>query len=285
MPEYRGNVGNLLQHWVLCEILAACRDHVRHVAFIDAHSMAPFARQRHEFDITSHLFDHVRDRLPGESSFYEESWYTLDPDAKSGGGYPNSASFLAALWADYYSLILCETDLLTVQDLRRWTDEVRRSSPKCLCAEVFHGKWDVRFTQGLPASGELAFFSFDPYMFNRNVVKDPKPGNMYPSDLNCVATAVQSISQGIIVQLSTYSVNNANSQEAVIESVRSGLKAAGLDIVATVRANGTSNGLPWQMMSIVLGRGIAWADSLRTLESRFELWLKRAIDEHRVLSR
>jgi len=46
LAQYRGNVGNLLQHWVLCEILVAGRNHAQDLAFIDAYSMAPFATEQ-----------------------------------------------------------------------------------------------------------------------------------------------------------------------------------------------------------------------------------------------
>jgi len=39
MPSYKGNVGNLLQHWVFCEIIEACRGHAEQLALVDAYSM------------------------------------------------------------------------------------------------------------------------------------------------------------------------------------------------------------------------------------------------------
>jgi hypothetical protein len=82
---------------------------------------------------------------------------------------------------------------------------------------------------------DLVFFSFDPYMFNRNTVRVSEPGNMYPGDLDRFVTAIRPILQSLVVQLSTYSVNNANSQASVIRTVCSCLKDSGLEIVATVR--------------------------------------------------
>ena len=48
MPTYKGNKGNLLQHWVLCELLSAAREHVSRLQFIDAHAMAPVAEKQEE---------------------------------------------------------------------------------------------------------------------------------------------------------------------------------------------------------------------------------------------
>jgi hypothetical protein len=92
MPQFRGNLGNLLQHWVLCDLLATCAKYFDQVAFIDAYSMAPLADERPRRDQTAHLFDFVRDRLPGDGTPYEKAWRRLGADP---AGYPNSAAFLS----------------------------------------------------------------------------------------------------------------------------------------------------------------------------------------------
>jgi hypothetical protein len=104
-------------------------------------------------------------------------------------------------------------------------------------------------------------------MFDRNSVGDQNPRHIYRDDLKYFATAIQPISQSLVVQLSTYSAQNDNSQSDVIDVVLSCLKDSGLEIVATVRANGN-------MMSLVLARGIEWSDSLRSLSARFGSWLE-----------
>jgi hypothetical protein len=52
-------------------------------------------------------------------------------------------------------------------------------------------------------SGDLVLLSFDPYMINRHRVKNPQPGNMYPTDLTRLAKALERVSKSIIVQVST----------------------------------------------------------------------------------
>ncbi len=57
MSTYKGNVGNLMQHWTLCELLSiAGESEVTGLSFIDAHAMVPLARER-----TGHgvVFDRV----------------------------------------------------------------------------------------------------------------------------------------------------------------------------------------------------------------------------------
>jgi hypothetical protein len=272
MPKYRGNVGNLLQHWVLCEILNASRDHAEHVTFIDAYSMSPFATERPRIDDTAVQFDCVRKRLPGEHSPYEETWHKLLSSIHTGSGYPNSAAFLTAFWPAAFSLLLCEADPATVQELEQWVD-LLGFSPEC----VFAGDWRRRFQEPLPAAGDLIMLSFDPYMLSRSTVRHPDSANMYPSDLDLIATAVAPIPKGIIIQLSTYSVNNANSQDSVISEVRSRFKGSGLELVTAVRTLQTNGRDPnRQMMSLVLAKGVKWADSLASLENRFQSWQVRA---------
>lgn len=94
---------------------------------------------------------------------------------------------------------------------------------------------------------------------------------MYPDDIEQLATVVQGISQSVVVQLSTYGANSDNSQKDVLEKVTSLLQSCGLEMVATIRANG-------QMMSLVLARGIGWSDSIQSLASRFTSWLARSTD-------
>lgn len=111
------------------------------------------------------------------------------------------------------------------------------------------------------------FFSFDPNRFDQNPnVKHQKPEDMYPCDLDLLASVVQGIRQPVTVQLSTYSANNGNSQEKVFDAVSSGLKTCELEIVAKVNVDK-------QMMSLVLTRNIDRPDCFRSLTTRFQSWL------------
>src|SRR5882724_8551365 len=107
MPPFRGNGGNLLQHWVLCEVLSACQNHYDRLGFIDAYSMAPFANERPKRDASSYLFDAVASQLPGRQSWYERAWLRLTSNTHE---YPNSAAFVTAAWRGRYGMFLCELD-------------------------------------------------------------------------------------------------------------------------------------------------------------------------------
>ena len=92
MRECKGNVGHLMQHWTLCELLdAAQKNHVPGVSFIDAHAMAP---RSHIPFLPDAKFAKARAGLPGQQSVYEQAWHQL----AQSEGYPNSAAFVNQLW-------------------------------------------------------------------------------------------------------------------------------------------------------------------------------------------
>ena len=271
MCAYAGNVGHLMQHWTLCELLVtAGRHNTRGLNFIDAHAMAPLATDRRRRDP---LFDRARDRLPGQpGSAYERAWHHLDPN---GVGYPNSAAFVNAVWERDLSLLLCEIDDATCKVLAPWLQCVDKTE-NCRAAKLFRGDWRNRFAEGLPspveaglADGALTLVTFDPNMYNRHQgVANQNPRNLYPQDVKIAMRAMDRLEGGVLLQLSTYSANYANSQGDVIQSLREILesKSNAFKLTAQVRVNGN-------MMSLVYARNVSWDAELTDLPGRFTAWL------------
>jgi len=264
MPVFRGNVGNLLQHWVLCEILEAWQSYANHIDFIDAYSMAPLADERYpEKDLASRRrFDWVQARLPEELTPYERAWHRLAPRA---GRYPSSAALLTELWPGDYSLVLCELEADTVRELRTWAGKIDASAA-CVSVEVAEGDWRDRFRRGFVTSGDLALLSFDPYMISQRVSSE-NPANLDPNDLELIAAAVSSLRGPLLMQLSTYSANGDNPQPAVLAATDSRLEPAGFERLGFARANG-------HMMSMVYGRDLGLGPRLHDLPGRFTSWLE-----------
>ncbi len=264
MPTYKGNKGNLLQHWVLCELVSAAREHVSRLQFIDAHAMAPMA-EKEEPECKDSVFESVRAHLPGQGSLYEKTWRSLE---QGDATYPNSANFVKKLWSGrVVAMLLCEKDERTVEDLGRWA----RAIPD---VEIARGDWRCRFVDGLSMSEslrDLTFVSFDPYLISRHCsVNNPCKGNMYPEDLYLVAKAMKKIQTPVMIQLSTYTANGNNSQPDVEQCIRDRLvdrDGGGIEQIATVTAGG-------DMMSVVLARRVEWAGELTSLNERFQRWRK-----------
>ena len=267
MGTCKGNLGNLMQHWTLCEVLQVANANVAGLSFVDAYAMAPRATPGTKSD---KWFKCVKSCLPGKGSAYEQAWHSLSEHQPEG--YPNSASFVSQLWKRNFSLILCEKDCQTADEIDEWLPVTRKSS-RCREAVVFPGDWRERFLDGLPNSsgiglpaGSLTMVSFDPTMYSSK----PSPvqrhsANLYRTDLGLALYALKGVAGPIIVQLSTYTSSGNNPQNKVIESVNSVLTPGQFKQAAVVRAN--SN-----MMSLVYTRDVDWADDLCGLPARFEEW-------------
>jgi hypothetical protein len=197
--------------------------------------MAPLATQRPRIDETANLFDYVREHLADGESPYEQAWRELGRAHARRIGYPNTANFLVTTWRKQYSLLLCETDTSTVHELREWTDGLT-DAERCVSKEIFAGDWRQRFSEGLPQSGEAILLSFDPYMVSRRrAANNPVAAHVYPEDLDCLSGVLDAVPDPLLIQISTYSANDGNSQEAVIDLLRSSLASSELEIVAVVR--------------------------------------------------
>ena len=256
MPQFKGNEGNLMQHWVLCELLSSACNHFTHLTYVDAYSMAPIARQRTSSSIK---FDTVFAQLPGQESLYEQAWQEL---SLGPGTYPNSANFVQQLWhlPSNYSMLLCEVDDETVSLLRSWASQLNG-----LDIEIANEDWRNRFLKGLPKPRGLMFITFDPCMFNRHP-RIRSPGNMYQIDLDILIKMTRSYPE-ILIQLSTYDVNDDNPQERVIDVIRSKLTANGFGEVAIIRPSKSK-----KMMSLIYQRGLTFIDELNSLPHRFRNW-------------
>ncbi len=269
MPTYKGNVGNLMQHWTLCELLnIAQQQSVRDLNFIDAHAMAPLAQTRNGND---GRFDCVRDNLPGQMSFYENAWQYLAPKT----GYPNSAALVDRVWEDDFSMLLCEKRLVTFRALRDWCSVVQRQR-NCCGVEPFHDDWRYTFRQWLEDPGQmqllpgsLTLVSFDPYKYDicRGNFSEGS-GDLYPQDIELVHNLLGQLCGQFLVQLSTYNTQQGDPQANVIAQVSGILED--FEKAAVVRVPDRP------MMSLVYARGLDdWADQLENLPDRFTDWLRR----------
>ena len=267
MGTYKGNTGNLMQHWTLCEVLSAAQANgVRALNYIDAHAMAPLATVRTGSDPT---FDRVCDSLPGQCSKYELAWRKLSPAGVDW--YPNSANFVRQVWHGDYSLLLCEQDAGIADDIRRWLCDVKRVR-RCKKAQCHLGDWRCKFERGLPQPAEdaLTLLSFDPNKYDVAGTQRRGSFDLCPQDLDLIVEAICRIEGPILVQLSTYAMggSNKNSQCEVVQSVEATLMKKGcFTRAAIVKASP-------KMMSLIYTRNVDWCCTLTELPERFTEWLK-----------
>lgn len=279
MGTYKGNVGHLMQHWTLCELLETAQEHTSGLNFIDAHAMAPWATKPTSPDAR---FTNRRKSLPGQKSVYERAWKVLEGQHQDLG-YPNSAAFVRKVWKKDYSLLLCEIDPPTINAINNWLPGTHQQ-PQCTYAKLFDGNWRDRFKQGLPGPANvdllgdsLTLVSFDP---NTCGAKSPQRRptsdnpNIYPEDLELALRAMNEVERGILIQLCAYRPHRSNPQEAVIASFDKILTPCGFHLQAKVRPLNTRGELHERMMSLVYSRGVTWVGELAELPGRFEKWLR-----------
>lgn len=194
MPTYRGNRGNLMQHWVLVELLGCIREGaIGKLCFVDAYSMSPTPTrsERAATDQTAHEFDHVRSRLDRSSSVFEQAWLTLSKDLPSE--YPSSAAFVRRCWPERVHLLLCEADRPTADDIEDW---LSRLDERITSFELYRGDWRRRLAEPTPSDWDAYYFSFDPNMYDRHEVRSPKAENMYSSDIDLLTRRHPSAARG-----------------------------------------------------------------------------------------
>ena len=263
-----------MQHWTLWEVLAIANGHHSDLNYIDAHAMAPFSQVP---VWASQVFKRVQQQLPVQGSGYEKAWHSLASTMK---GYPSSAAFVTEVWKGDYSLLLCEVNQETINEIEPWLSDIR-GRPQCKDTELCVGDWRVRFENGLLRQGGLAlakdgltFLSFDPYMISKSEGRFKKDsGSMYPQDLETISQALKDFHGEILMQLSTYTTNGGNSHEDVAKLVDSHLGSYGFRRVVKTRVKGKKYDAKGYMMSLVYARYVEWAHELEPLGDRFTEWL------------
>ena len=276
MPTYKGNDGHLMQHWTLCELVKIAVDNsAPGLHFIDAHAMAPLAREKEH---SNGRFSRAEARVQGDhapnhewASKYEWAWHHLAPSV----GYPNSAVFVEKVWESTLSLLLCEKDGPTIAELELLRDRISNSE-RCARVTVAPGDWRKTFASGLPnpaevglLPGSLTLLSFDPYYISRHSRPNPPGPNIYAEDLQCVRNQLNDFDGRIVIQLSTYTPQNNPFGE--IMDMADCILAPHPDGFTRDARTRVGN----HMMSLVYTRGLddKWRQELHGLPDRFQTWL------------
>ena len=270
MGTYKGNKGNLMQHWTLCEALSIANRYHSALNYIDAHAMAPLAKDRTGTDV---VFDRVWDRLANGNSTYEKAWCALAP--RPADGYPNSARFLVHVWKHKFSLALCDISSDIRNEIDEWLPDVTVLS-NCQMALPPYGNWRDLFKGRLPLPEDvglgndvLTIVSFDPYVISKSPRYYPSwSPHIYPADLDTIGAALGEFNHGVILQFSTYDNNGPNPQSQVQGVLDMRLSEFGFTCEGKTSPN-------LKMMSLIYARGVRWADQLGTLGNDFTRWLSR----------
>lgn len=269
--HYKGNKGNLLQHWTFARLLGVLSSEGLgpvHLQLVDAHAMAPLAGYRAGGSgSTAPAFTDVRAALADHATDYEAAWHRL---AAGRDAYPSTAAFASEIWPGELSMLLCDIDEDTVGAIGRWCDECSVvGGPVC---RAVHGDWRDAFADGLPTDGDALLLTFDPYSYSLSDIQRPPRGDpyLYASDLYRAARAARERIGPAVVQVSTYlSRKPASLLDRTLDDWRRVFGDLGYQPAGCVRSGDS-------MVSAVFARDLPSRDALRRVLTggEFERWLR-----------
>lgn len=267
-----------MQHWVLCEILdELSRRDLNHLLLACTHSMAPWSvMEPVDYDNPRSTklhrrrrFDHVRSRLGVRPmSHYERAWGALS--SQQGLPYPSSAVFASYLWPAKLSLLLCEYESSVADEIRSWLSlpEVKDG----LAQKALHeGDWRTGLVQEAIARFEydVLVIELDPMQFEHHSPEEcsrNNTANLYPEDLELIVRALASSNVPVVVQVSSYDVNNNNPHPVTEPMITQLLAAGGFQLAARVKGDDL-------MFSHVYCRNVSLWQSSDALNRRYVNWL------------
>lgn len=267
----RGNRGNLMQHWALCEVLYRLeKQKFDHLHFVCTHSMAPWSvPERRNNDKCRQWFTAARQRLNGtQDTVFERAWHSLSP--VSGLPYPSSAVFAQQIWKKHLSLLLCEINKQVADEIDGWL-----GSPEVVQrlreARLHRMNWRDAFQDTLPAGdADIILIELDPMRYEHhppNQCSRNDGGVLFPEDIELILDAVEGLTVPIVLQISSFSANNGNSHEVVTDSIVRRLEPAGFIHENRIKVGG-------QMLCLFLSRGITLFHSSDAPETAFDEWLE-----------
>lgn len=272
MGMCKGNRGNLMQHWVLCELLHRLgHKDFRHLSLTCTHSMAPWSVPERRADDNTHycrrVFNAARVRPSADrSSVFETIWHSLAPNLALP--YPSSALFVYKFWKTHLSLGLCEASGPVADEIDGWlgTREVRE---RVAHSVLLRGDWRAAATGPLfvNSDADCLYVEMDPYRYDsrdRTVRKSENPATIYPEDLTLLANVLNKEERPVVLQLSSFSAQNGNKPEVIEASVRGVLEPHRFVFRDQVAVDG-------QMLSLVFTRNLTVGGG--PLQPDFAAWL------------
>lgn len=266
----KGNGGNLLQHWVLCDLAASVLSRVarRRIAYVDCYAMKPFecvesspCSQPEFHAVLSDTHRLKSDFQKALCILKEEIWRDQRPH------YPSSLVLLSALQVPLARAVLCECHREKAEAIELWC---RRRD---LSAVVWPTNWRHVDIRSLLEGDEraLVLALLDPNVVSLS--ENTRPENMSIVDLERLLGEI-TVTGETIVQISSYSSNGGNSGAKVRPCVRRLLGehdfSAVFEVCQPKKGRAKLRDSPW---SIIAGR---FTSRTIDLQTAFEEWGRSA---------
>ena len=245
MGMCKGNRGNLMQHWTLCECLGELNRSYQSLHLITTHSMAPWTiagRKEPPQGACRSAFVRAGNRLAElpQPTSYEVSWARLS--GPNGVPYPSSCVFAADVWDGDLTCALCEADPSTAEEIDGWLGATS-TQESIQHSILMKGDWRVaakspEFTR---TSSECIYLESDPMRYDPRVFADRQstvPSSLYPEDIDLLGDSVAGIDTPLLVHISSFSTqNNIHPLDAQRDSIVNRLNRFGIALHAEIRVN------------------------------------------------
>lgn len=268
----KGNRGNLMQHWTLCECLFQLQSQFKSLHLVTTHSMAPWALPLKEENASpcQSVFLRAGARLTTSSpqSRYESSWKRLS--VINGFPYPSSAVFAAEQWKGSLSVVVCEADPRTADEIDGWL-ALPQPQSRFQHSVLLRGDWRTSLSNPLflRTPTECIFIEMDPMRYSAKVLADRNstdPASLYPEDVDLLVHSLVSVDVPVVLQISSFSNHrNFMSLDSQRQSLVSVLQTGGFSLCAEVR-------VMQQMASFVFTKGCQLSGA--ALGDLFNVWLR-----------
>lgn len=263
MAKCKGNRGNLMQHWTLCECLINLKKQVRDLHFVSTHSMAPWS----VVNEVDGEFKEVIRRLAklGFPSNYECALKKLLLGKHDQ--YPSSAVFVGSVWDGSLSLSLAEMEEAKASEIQDWTKE--EDQKRIAHKNVFQMDWRKAIISKdfFRKEAKCTYLEIDPmkyYSLKNSERQSTDEGSLYPEDIEHILSNSHQITS-IIIQISTYSTQNGQGLEIQKNSLDEIFYRSGFNTSCDIRVGK-------QMASFVYSKGINLR--LSHLTTSFNNWFE-----------
>jgi hypothetical protein len=242
MGMCKGNRGNLMQHWTLIECLFHLQSRFKALHFVTTHSMAPWAFPNSEDNagLCRSVFVRAGARLAtiGTPCRFELAWKRLS--VANGFPYPSSAVFAAEEWKGSLSIVVCEADLRTADEIEGWLALPQQQS-RFQHSVLLRGDWRSSLSNPLflRTPTECIFIEMDPMRYDTRVEADRNstdPASLYPDDVDLLVQSLAKSEVPVVLQISSFSnQRNFMPLDSQRESLVSVLQTGGFSLCAEVR--------------------------------------------------
>lgn len=271
MGVCKGNRGNLMQHWTLCECLRELENTYKSLHFITTHSMAPWsiASRKEPEGLCRTTFNRAGTRLSHlpQPNAYESSWCRVT--GPNGVPYPSSCVFAADAWRGDLTCTLCEADSSKADEIDGWLG-LASTQQRIRHSILLRGDWRTAAASPdfLRTDSQCIYLESDPMRYdNRDAAnrKSKDPQSMYPEDIDLLGQVVAETDSPLLVHISSFSTqNNIIPLDSQRDSIVDQFRPFGIGLHAEIRVN-------MQMASWVFTRNCTF--NRPNLDAEFSTWL------------